>query len=92
MRRAVAPMQARREKNRREVMAYLASHPCVDCGNADPIVLEFDNREPGQKLKEVSLLMISRRWPHVLHEIEKCDVRCVNCHRRRTATQYRWSR
>jgi hypothetical protein len=29
-------------------------------------------------------------WSRVLLEIEKCDVRCANCHRRRTAQQYGW--
>jgi hypothetical protein len=29
----------------------------------------------------------SRSWTVVLREIEKCDVRCTNCHRRRTARQ-----
>jgi hypothetical protein len=28
----------------------------------------------------------------VLAEIEKCDVRCVRCHRRKTARQFRWTR
>jgi hypothetical protein len=28
----------------------------------------------------------------VLSEIEKCDVRCINCHRRKTARDNRWSK
>jgi hypothetical protein len=33
-----------------------------------------------------------RRWESILQEIQKCTVRCANCHRRRTATQQRWWR
>jgi hypothetical protein len=29
-------------------------------------------------------------WRRVLVEIEKCDVRCANCHRKRTAQQFGW--
>ena len=92
VRRAVAQVRGRRETNRREVMRYLATHPCVDCGTANPVVLEFDHRDPGQKLMNVGNMMVSRRWPRVRAEIEKCDVRCANCHRRRTAVQFRWSK
>ena len=71
------------------VRNYLLRHPCVDCGESDTIVLEFDHR--GDKLKEVANL-IRGRYPllQVKEEIEKCDVRCANCHRRKTAKDFGW--
>ncbi len=71
----------------RERVAYLVdflrSHPCVDCGEADPVVLEFDHR--GAKAFGVGKGFRDRNWQAVLDEMAKCDVVCANCHRRRTA-------
>lgn len=65
------------------VLEYLRQHPCVDCGESDLVVLEFDHL--GGKSFTVSAGMKTRSWAAVLSEIEKCEVVCVNCHRRRTA-------
>lgn len=92
IRREVARIEERRGQNRALLLAYLAAHPCVDCGEADPVVLEFDHREPTTKSGSVTVLALSRTWKRVLVEIQKCDVRCVTCHRRRTATQFAWSK
>jgi hypothetical protein len=62
----------------------LLAHPCVDCGESDPLVLEFDHRED-KRAQIVDLMRNHAQWSDVLKEIEKCDVRCANCHRRRTA-------
>jgi hypothetical protein len=71
----------------------LLSHPCVDCGEADPIVLDFDH-VTGKKRKGVSDLAGQGFNIEALKaEIAKCVVRCANCHRRRTAKQlghYKW--
>jgi len=67
------------------LLDFLAEHPCVDCGESDPIVLEFDHR--GDKLFNVSYGLRDRNWAAVLAEMEKCDVVCANCHRRRTAAR-----
>ena len=45
-------------------------------------MLDFDHLR--DKVADVSA-MLNRRWPVILAEIEKCDVVCANCHRRRTA-------
>ena len=90
IRRAIAQVNGHRVENRREVLAFLKMHPCVDCGIADPIVLEFDHRDPAQKLGNVGGMIMGKRWARVRAEIEKCDVRCVNGHRRKTASEFGW--
>jgi hypothetical protein len=92
IRRAMAQVRRRREQNRREILAYLAAHPCVDCGNSNAVVLEFDHRDPAGKEWDVGRMIVRMRWPRVLAEIGKCDVRCVNCHRRRTAREFHWAK
>jgi hypothetical protein len=57
--------------------------PCVDCGEADPLVLEFDHL--GGKSFNIAKGLRTHSWQAVLDEIAKCEVVCANCHRRRTA-------
>lgn len=75
------------------VWNYLLDHPCVDCGEPDPVVLDFDH-VIGVKRKGVSDLAGEGYSIKVITaEIAKCLVRCANCHRRRTAVQlghYYW--
>lgn len=64
---------------------YLLTHPCVDCGESDPIVLDFDHVR-GEKIDDVSRLLWGSQCSLNVFETEmsKCDVRCANCHRRAT--------
>ncbi len=73
------------------IQGYLLEHPCIDCGETDPVVLEFDHKHKKDKFKEVSLL-IRGRYPIqiVKDEMQKCEIRCANCHRRKTAKQFNW--
>jgi L-lysine 2,3-aminomutase len=76
------------KRNNAAVLAYLENHPCVDCGEADPIVLEFDHGDGGGKVAAVCF-GIQHGWSiaKLMTEIAKCDVRCANCHRRKTARE-----
>ena len=58
-------------------------NPCVDCGEGDPVVLEFDHLR--DKRFSIGQELVRRSWRSILAEIEKCEVVCANCHRRRTA-------
>jgi len=67
---------------------YLSTHPCVECGETDIIVLEFDHRDRNTKRIEVSKVLRRRMSIKTLiDEINKCDVRCANCHRRKTSKE-----
>ena len=70
------------------LMAYFEDHPCVDCGERDPVVLEFDHTGADKEF-DIGAKLIHVRWQLILDEIAKCEVVCSNCHRRRTARRRR---
>jgi hypothetical protein len=65
------------------LLEYFATHPCVDCGEHDPVVLEFDHLR--DKLFNIGPSLSRKSWDNVEAEMSKCEVVCANCHRRRTA-------
>ena len=69
---------------------YLKVHPCVDCGETDVVVLEFDHIDPTKKLGNVSSMLQRLPLEVVEQEVKKCQVRCANCHRRKTARDRNW--
>ena len=70
---------------------FLSKRSCVDCGESDITVLEFDHNGKVPKFKAVSSL-VNHGYPikTIKQEIDKCDVRCANCHRRKTAKDFKW--
>lgn len=77
------------DRNRQHVSEYLKSHPCIVCGEQDIVVLEFDHRDPAQKECNIAEAVNHRCFSlkRLVQEMEKCDVLCANCHRRKTAIQ-----
>lgn len=83
-------MRLYRARNQQLVTRYLSMHPCVDCGEGDVAVLEFDHVR-GKKISNVAnMVRDGVRWIKIEQEIAKCEVRCANCHRRKTAKQMRY--
>lgn len=81
--RAVANNAIARRATRAEVAAYKAAHGCVDCGEKDPVVLDFDHKTGEPKAFNVSdAIGKCLGKTRIFAEIAKCDVRCANCHRR----------
>lgn len=73
------------------VWEYLSTHHCIDCGETDIVVLEFDHT--GNKIHNLSELIRERSsLVSVKRELEKCVVRCANCHRRKTAKDFGWKK
>lgn len=80
-----------KRSTRVHLVGYLKSHPCVDCGESDIRILQFDHREPTTKKATISFMVShAYSWKTVLSEIEKCEVRCGNCHTKRTIVQFGW--
>lgn len=56
---------------------------CKDCsGVFPPVVYDFDHRDPKKKEFKISGHYIFR-WAELKRELDKCDLRCANCHRLR---------
>lgn len=82
-------------RSRTYAYEYLLHNPCVDCGESDPVVLEFDHIDPSTKSFTIGNAAAQMKPLEVVKaEIAKCAVRCRNCHVRRTAENrggfYRW--
>ena len=70
----------RKQANIDLVVQHFKSHACVDCGENDIRILEFDHVR-GVKRANVSHLMAHGYSLEVLiNEIAKCEVRCAKCH------------
>ena len=80
-----------RDALREYLWNYLLTHPCAECGETDPVVLEFHH--VGGKDTAISQ-MITRvsSVDRLKKELRKTIVLCANCHRRVTAEERGWFR
>jgi len=72
-------------RNKEFLREYKATHPCIECGESDPVVLDFHHRDRTQKAFTVAHRAGRIGQATLLKEIEKCDILCANCHRRHTS-------
>jgi hypothetical protein len=77
-----------RKRNLEYIRNFLKDKSCIDCDESDIIVLEFDHRENKEyNISEMAYYSLEK----IKKEIEKCDIRCANCHRRKTFKQFGWT-
>lgn len=75
-----------KKEYKRRIGEHLLAHPCVDCGESDVRVLDFDHLDASTKRSDIAKMVnAGGRWSDIELEIAKCDVRCANCHRRVTS-------
>lgn len=76
-----------REKARQWLYEYLSDKKCIDCPENDPVVLDFDHVKGQKKMLVSQMILSGYSLKTIQKEIEKCDIRCANCHRRKTAKE-----
>ncbi len=83
-----AAQKRHRTKVRQKLFELLSTKKCLDCSESDPVVLDFDHTVREEKFKTVSRMLSGHySWVKVLSEIQKCQVRCANCHRRKSYSE-----
>lgn len=69
----------------KEIIDNLKRNPCTDCGRTEhPCAMDFDHLHG--KTDNVSVLLLQKKASlnTILREIEKCELVCAVCHRKRT--------
>lgn len=79
--------KAKTTERARDYLWSVLSGSVCPCGQTDPLTFEFDHRDPTEKeynIAEMMNLSVSK----IKKEVQKCDVLCASCHRRKTAIQF----
>lgn len=72
------------ERNKEWVLNYKHSHPCIKCGENDPIVLQFHHLQD-KKFNISRKKGESCSLQKIQDEVTKCVILCANCHLREHA-------
>jgi transcription elongation factor Elf1 len=79
-----------REEAREYVRVYKRNHPCENCGESDPIVLDFHHVR-GKGANVGKLIIDGANLERIKAEIALCKILCSNCHRKATHNERkRW--
>jgi len=76
--------------NQQYVFNFLKETGCCECTEKDPSVLEFDHVRGKKRGNLSTMIGVGCSLETIKKEIAKCDVRCANCHRRKTAKDQDW--
>lgn len=67
------------KQTKQKIVEYLTNRECADCGNSDIRVLTFDHIQD-KKHNVTSMMHGGYTWKSIKKEIDKCEIRCANCH------------
>lgn len=74
-----------------QLIDYMKDKSCSVCNEADIRVLEFDHLDRRTKFFSIARAITDGlEWSKILDEMEKCQVLCANCHKKRTSVQFNW--
>ena len=74
-------------RTRTIIYNHLSTHPCVDCGEKEIVKLSFDHVRGKKEFNISDALRRNYSVEKLEFEIDKCDIRCHNCHFTKTAYQ-----
>jgi hypothetical protein len=86
----VKQARARNRRNMQYLVDFLRKNPCIDCGETDFKVLDLDHVRGEKNQNVCDMVRKGFSINKIQEEIDKCEVRCSNCHRRKTAIQLGW--
>lgn len=72
-----------KQQYKRKLAEIKKASGCVDCGEQNHIVLDFDHLRD-KKYNISRMIHDGFSWKAIMREINKCEVVCANCHRIRT--------
>ena len=73
-----------RKQNREYLYRVKRFLGCIDCGETDPVVLDFDHVRGDKEYNLSTMAHSAFSITRMKEEIRKCEVRCSNCHRKKT--------
>ena len=86
-------MLERSRKFQKFLYEFLTINSCVDCSEKNLLVLDFDHVFGKKEFNIGKSAHNSKNLDQIKKEIEKCEIRCRNCHAKRhheEINSYRW--
>ncbi len=75
-------------KDKRQQLVELAGSICAACGTKGT-VFEFDHIDPDTKAFRLTGSDMTRSWESLLNEFFKCQLLCLDCHKKKTSEERR---
>jgi len=73
----------RRQEKKEWLLNYKSTHPCITCGESNPVCLDFHHPGgcPKNEIRSICE-MLNYQKETILKAISKCEILCCNCHRK----------